>query len=44
MSENTCTFKGTKEQEEQLRAVIANHKGEKDATIPVLHEAQENYG
>ena len=37
-------FKGTKEQEEQLKAVIESHKGEKGATIPVLHEAQEIYG
>ena len=37
-------FKGTKEQEEQLKAVIAAHKGEKGATIPVLHEAQDIYG
>lgn len=37
-------FKGTKEQEEKLRAVIAAHKGEKGATIPVLHEAQDIYG
>ena len=37
-------FKGTKEQEEQLKAVIAAHKDEKGATIPVLHEAQDIYG
>ena len=37
-------FKGTKEQEEQLKVVIESHKGEKGATIPVLHEAQEIYG
>lgn len=37
-------FNGTKEQEEQLREVIAAHKGQRGATIPVLHEAQEIYG
>ena len=37
-------FKGTKEQEEKLRAVIEKHKGENGAAIPVLHEAQEIYG
>lgn len=37
-------FKGTKEQEEKLMEVIAAHKGQKGATIPVLHEAQEIYG
>lgn len=37
-------FKGTKEQEEKLRAVIEKHKGEDGAAIPVLHEAQDIYG
>lgn len=37
-------FNGTKEQEEQLRAVIKNHEGQEGAAIPVLHEAQEIYG
>ncbi len=37
-------FKGTKEQEEKLRAVIEAHKGEEGAAIPVLHEAQDIYG
>lgn len=40
----TVSFKGTKEQEEQLKAVIAKHKGQPGATIPVLHEAQNIYG
>ena len=40
----TVPFKGTKEQEEQLMAVIAAHKGQPGATIPVLHEAQDIYG
>ena len=37
-------FKGTKEQEAKLREVIAKHKDENGATIPVLHEAQDIYG
>lgn len=37
-------FKGTKEQEAKLMEIIEAHKGQKGATIPVLHEAQEIYG
>lgn len=37
-------FRGTKEQEERLKAVIEKHKGQQGATIPVLHEAQDIYG
>lgn len=37
-------FKGTKEQEAKLMEIIDAHKGQKGATIPVLHEAQEIYG
>lgn len=37
-------FNGTKEQEEQLKAVIDAHKGQEGAAIPVLHEAQNIYG
>ena len=44
MEKNTIPFKGTKEQEEQLKAVIESHKGEEGAVIPVLHEAQSIYG
>lgn len=44
MEKNTIPFKGTKEQEEQLKAVIESHKGEDGAVIPVLHEAQSIYG
>ncbi len=44
MEKNTIPFKGTKEQEEQLKAVIESHKGEEGAVIPVLHEAQNIYG
>ncbi len=44
MNSNTIPFNGTPEQEAQLKAVIERHKGEKGATIPVLHEAQSIYG
>ena len=37
-------FQGTKEQEAQLMAVIAEHKGEKGALMPVMQQAQEIYG
>ena len=40
----TLPFNGTKEQEAKLLEVIAQHKGEAGATIPVLHKAQEIYG
>ena len=40
----TIEFKGTKEQEEKLYAVINEHKGEEGALIPVLHKAQGIYG
>ncbi len=41
---NTIPFKGTKEQEAELLKVIAAHKGEAGAAIPVLHKAQDIYG
>lgn len=41
---NNVEFNGTKEQEDRLLAVIAEHKGQEGAAIPVLHEAQEIYG
>lgn len=41
---STVAFKGTKEQEERLLAVIAEHKDEDGAVIPVLHKAQDIYG
>ena len=41
---STIPFKGTPEQEKELMAVIAEHKGEEGAAIPVLHKAQEIYG
>jgi len=37
-------FSGTKEQEEKLMQIIAEHKGQDGALIPVLHEAQALYG
>lgn len=37
-------FNGTKEQEEQLKAVIESYQGQEGAAIPVLHEAQGIYG
>ena len=44
MEKKTLPFNGTKEQEEQLKAVIAEHKDVDGAVIPVLHKAQEIYG
>ena len=44
MEKNTIPFNGTKEQEDALKAVIEEHKGQDGATIPVLHKAQEIYG
>lgn len=44
MAKSGVKFKGTKEQEDQLREVIEKHKGVRGATIPVLHEAQDIYG
>ncbi|MCL1828874.1 MAG: NAD(P)H-dependent oxidoreductase subunit E [Oscillospiraceae bacterium] len=37
-------FKGTKEQENKLKAVIERHKEEAGAVMPVMQEAQEIYG
>ena len=44
MDQKTMPFKGTKEQEEKLLAVIGSHKEEQGAVIQILHEAQEIYG
>lgn len=41
---STIPFKGTKEQEAKLMEVIAQHKDEDGAVIPVLHKAQDIYG
>ena len=40
----TVAFRGTKEQEEKLLAVIAKYKGMSGAMMPILQEAQEIYG
>lgn len=40
----SVAFNGTKEQEARLDAVIAEHKGEKGALMPVLQKAQDIYG
>ncbi len=40
----TIPFKGTKEQEERLYAMIAEHKDQQGALMPVLQGAQEIYG
>lgn len=42
--EAVIPFKGTAEQEQRLMAVIAEHKDEAGALIPVLHKAQDIYG
>ncbi len=42
--QNTIPFQGTAEQEAQLKEVIAKHKDQRGAVIPVLHEAQNIYG
>jgi len=45
MSEtSSIPFKGTKEQEAELMKVIAAHKGQKGALMPVLQQAQDIYG
>lgn len=40
----TVPFTGTNEQEIELRAVIAEHLGEKGALMPVMQKAQAIYG
>ena len=40
----TVAFKGTAEQEKQLRELIESHKGEEGALMPILQGAQEIYG
>lgn len=37
-------YTGTKEQEEKLNEIIAAHKGQPGATMPVLQAAQEIFG
>jgi len=43
-SKTAVPFKGTAEQEKQLKAIVASHKNEKGALMPVLQQAQELYG
>ena len=40
----TVQFRGTKEQEDQLKAVIEEYRGVKGALMPVLQKAQDIYG
>ena len=40
----TIEFRGTKEQEEKLLAVIEKHAGQKGSMMPILQEAQAIYG
>ncbi|MBR5308281.1 MAG: NAD(P)H-dependent oxidoreductase subunit E [Clostridia bacterium] len=42
--QTTVTFKGTKEQEEKLLAVIEKYKGVAGFMMPILQEAQGIYG
>ena len=37
-------FAGTPEQEEKLRKIIAEHKNDPGALMPILQQAQEIYG
>ena len=37
-------FKGTPEQEKELRAWLAENRGMKGAALPALQKAQESYG
>ncbi|MGN1084880.1 MAG: NAD(P)H-dependent oxidoreductase subunit E, partial [Lachnospiraceae bacterium] len=43
-SKTTVPFHGTKEQEEQLLAVIAELKNDRGSLMPILQKAQEIYG
>jgi NADP-reducing hydrogenase subunit HndA len=43
-TKKTVMFRGTPEQETQLREVIAAHKDSKGALMPVLQKAQDIYG
>ena len=46
MAKKVCSvpFSGTAEQEARLKALIAEHKEDKGALMPVLHGAQDIYG
>ena len=43
-TKTTVPFAGTKEQEEALKKVIAENKGQKGALMPVMQLAQDIYG
>ena len=43
-SKSTVPFHGTKEQEAQLRAVIAELKDDRGSLMPILQKAQDIYG
>lgn len=43
-TKSTVPFRGTKEQEEKLLAMIRGMKDEKGALMPILQKAQEIYG
>lgn len=40
----TVPFQGTPEQEQKLRKIIADHKDQEGALMPVLQQAQDVYG
>ena len=44
MKVSNVPFKGTAEQETELRRRIAEHKGEKGSLMPIMQAAQEIYG
>ena len=44
MKVSNVPFKGTAEQETELRKRIAEHKGEKGSLMPIMQAAQEIYG
>ena len=44
MQNSTVPFAGTKEQETALLKVIADHKDDKGALMPILQKAQGIYG
>ncbi len=44
MEKKAIPFNGTEEQANALKEVIAQHKDQAGAVIPVLHKAQEIYG
>ena len=43
-STSSLPFSGTPEQKKQLEQVIAEHKGQQGALMPVMQKAQEIYG